>query len=48
MKFFLQNLEISKNVASVKCKRVETAKKIDPEHCISLKTGLKLQKNGKK
>ena len=48
MKFFLPNLEISKNVASVKYKRVETAKKFDPEHRISLKTGLKLPKNGKK
>ena len=48
MKFFLPNLEISKNLDSVKCERVETAKKIDPEHCISSKMGLELPKNGKK
>ena len=44
MKFFSPNLKISKNVASVKCKRVETAKKYGPEHQISLKTGLKQPK----
>ena len=36
MKFFLPNLLVSKNVASVKCKRVETVKKYGPEHGISL------------
>ena len=44
MKFFLPNLLVPKNVASVKCKRVETAKKYGPEHRISLKTGLKWTK----
>ena len=33
---FLPNLKISKNVASVKCKRVETVKTFSPEHHISL------------
>ena len=44
MKIFVQNLEISKNEASVKCKRAETAKKFGPEHRITLKTGLKWPK----
>ena len=44
---FVQNLKISKNEASVKCKRAETAKKYGPEHCISLKTGLKQPKMAK-
>ena len=41
MNFFLSNLLVPKNVASVKCKRVETAKKYSPEHRISLSKGLK-------
>ena len=41
MKFFLPNLLVPKNVASVKCMRVETAKKYGPEHGIGLKKGLK-------
>ena len=44
MKFFPPNLKISKDVASVKCNRVETAKKYGPERCISLKTGPKQAK----
>ena len=31
----------------MKCKRAETAKKYGPEHCISLKTGLKQPKMAK-
>ena len=44
MKIFVQNLEISKNEASVKCKRAETAKKFGPERRTILKTGLKWPK----
>ena len=44
MKFFLSNPKISKNLASVKCERVETAKKFGPEHHISSKTGFKWPK----
>ena len=40
MKLFLPNLLVSMNVASVKCKRVETAKKYGPEHGISPKNRL--------
>ena len=47
MKFFLPNLGISKNQASVKCERVETAKKFGPEHHISSKTGFKWPKMAK-
>ena len=47
MKFFLSHLQIYKNVDKVKCKRAETAKKYGPEHCISLKTGLKQPKMAK-
>ena len=36
MKFFLPNLKVSKNVASVKCMRIKTAMKYDPEHDISI------------
>ena len=41
MKFFLPNLLVPKNVASVKCKRVETVKKYGPEHGISLNSSPK-------
>ena len=41
MKFFLPNLLVLKNVASVKCKRAETVKKYDPEHGISLNSSPK-------
>ena len=47
MKFFLPNLEISKNLASGKCERVETAKEFGPEHHISSKTGFKWPKTAK-
>ena len=47
MKFFLPNLEISKNLASGKCERVETAKKFGPEHHISSKTGFKWPETAK-
>ena len=36
MKLFLPNLLVTKNIASVKCKREKTVKKYDPEHGISL------------
>ena len=41
MKFFLPNLLVPKNVASVKCKRAETVKKYDPEHGLSLSSSPK-------
>ena len=41
MKFFLPNLLVLKNVASVKCKRAETVNKYDPEHGISLNSSPK-------
>ena len=47
MKFFLSNPKISKNLASVKCERVETAKKFGLEHRVSLKTGFKKPKTAK-
>ena len=38
---------MNKNVATVKCKRVETATKYGSEHCISPKTGPKQPKMAK-
>ena len=40
LSFFLPNLKITKNIASVKCEKVETVKIFSPEHRISLKAGL--------
>ena len=39
MKFFDQNIDSSKDIVSLKCKRLETAKKSDPYNHIRLKTG---------
>ena len=43
----MPNQNIYKNVATVKCERVETAKKYGSEHCMSPKTGLKQPKKTK-